>query len=192
MIAYAVKYLKMSLKDAFTHLQEVRNYGRPNLAFFEQLVQFEYDVLEANSVEMVAESMEIEDAKKSNSEKKKKKNDGPQQLITVPNFYKKEYPHLFKLEVAEARAGNCPMVSTSSTKTSTTSCSKTTASSAAKKSKSSTTGTMEQTYVSNELKPFLVEQISYQAFLAELNKARLLKQSKPRAVTPGKSLKTKH
>ena len=71
--AYSIKYLKMSLKDAFTHLQDVRNYARPNLAFFDQLVQFENEITGSNSVEMVLETMEIEDPNKSDSEKARKK-----------------------------------------------------------------------------------------------------------------------
>lgn len=98
-------------------MQQGRAYARPNLSFFQQLVQFEADCLGTNSTDIVQESMDFEvlDPKEAESKRKKKTllvRNTPEQFIYVPDFYRKDYPHLFKLEIEQAKKiPDCPMVS---------------------------------------------------------------------------------
>ena len=203
MIAYAMKHLKMSLKEAFGKLQKVRTYARPSLSFFVQLIQYEFDCQGCNSVQMVKEPMSFEmDKRKTSSEKKKmkkKKQFIQEQYILVPDFYRHNYPHLLKIEIANAKSkGNNPFVSTIKNISSKTSLnnshqkmnsvnSKQRVRSNSKISKikksnkllvscqNQVTNTQCQSqilYPNNELKPFVVEDISYEHFLAELEKVR--------------------
>lgn len=175
-----MKYLKMSLKAAFLQMQEVRTGARPNLAFFEQLVQFERECLSTNSVQIVKESMDFEeeikkpdDSEKAKKKNKKKEHAGTGQFISVPDFYHTECPHLLKLEIGEAkRSGNCPLVGQSHERASVSKV-------VAKKSANKLAGPEEKLSCRNhELKPFVVETISYEVFLKEFQKARASKLGK--------------
>lgn len=236
-LAYAIKHLRAPLKQAFAKLQETRTYARPNLAFFTQLAAFEATFLgAANSTTMVAETLDTEAdsaddadggssmddgqaaaaaaAAKAKAKGKPRKVPKPgEPSITVPDFYKKDYPHLFKMEVEEALAGNCPMANNIGVATvtaySTAAAMSSAASSATsavsslsavskppggKQQKSSvgrggggggksaivvaTTSTSNSSaYQTYELKPFVLEPISYPAVLAEIAKTR--KKMKP-------------
>lgn len=91
--AYAIKYKKTNLRDAFTMVQGARNYARPNLTLFQHLVQYEKECLGTNSVEMVQVTTDFEETKQIESNKaggKKRKLRSNNELITVPNFYKKQ------------------------------------------------------------------------------------------------------
>lgn len=181
--------MKKSLKEAFITLQEARSYARPNLAFFKQLMQFEYECHGTRSVQMVQETMSIDEPEKSNSsgtsppapKKMPKKPDPFEPVITVPDFYKLQYPLLFKFEVTDAlAAANCPLVSQPGATKAVSLTSQ--ASSATVHSKkremkpsstkmdvfSKSTHLQEAPYQSNELKPFILEVISYEDLVKEL------------------------
>lgn len=170
----------MSLKEAFIHLQEIRPYARPNLSFFSQLVQYEYEKLGCNTVEMVRESMDFESCTKNESEtkkqKKKKDNQMVKQYLTVPDLYRKEFPNLLKLEISEAkRVPNHPMVSESKSTTgsvmSTSGINK--CPNPRTRTKSNQNKSSEKSaFLNNELKPFVVENVSYENFVLELESAR--------------------
>ena len=150
--AYAIKHLKMSLAQAFRQVQAVRMYARPSLAFFHQLVQYENDCLGVNSVQMVAVPMAAD------SDTKAKKDSAPHQSIVVPDIYsrEKDYLHLLQLEVSAARKGTCQ-----------------TSSDEKLASNKANQGQCDD--IADELKPFLVGPVSYEAIVSELKNARLIK-----------------
>lgn len=52
-LAYLMKYLKMSLKDAHAHVKSRRPLIRPNLGFWKQLVDYEKMLFGTNSVRII-------------------------------------------------------------------------------------------------------------------------------------------
>ena len=52
-IAYLMQYKHMTLREAYYHVKSKRSIIRPNPAFWEQLIQFEYELYQQNSVEMM-------------------------------------------------------------------------------------------------------------------------------------------
>ncbi len=175
--AYAIKHMHKSLKEAFDSLQDARNCARPNLSFFKQLVSFEKKCRQTNSVRMVQEPMNMA----ADAKKKKKRGAGAEPTIEVPNFYRKEYPQLFKLEVNEALAGNCPMVKGMSGSANSVGSSMAASSSAASQATESKVASklgdqdQGQVYTTHELKPFVLDDVSYKDLLAELRKLRTRK-----------------
>lgn len=176
--------MQKSLKEAFDSLQDARNCARPNLSFFKQLVSFEKKIRHTNSVRMVHESMNLAGEGEAKN-KKKMKGASVEPTIEVPNFYKKEYPQLFKLEVNEALAGHCPMVKGLGAGTSMGGSSNSSTTGQAGESNSKI-GEQEgggkaqaQVYTTHELKPFVLDDaVSYKDILSELKLLRHRKQKK--------------
>ncbi len=52
-LAYLIKYSKMSLKEAFCHVRNVRPQVRPNLGFFKQLIEYEQRLNGLTTVSMI-------------------------------------------------------------------------------------------------------------------------------------------
>lgn len=52
-LAYLMKYLKMNLKDAHTHVKSRRPFIRPNLGFWKQLVEYEMKLFGKNTVKII-------------------------------------------------------------------------------------------------------------------------------------------
>lgn len=52
-LAYLMKYQKMSLKSAFHHVKSVRPQIRPNTGFFKQLIEYEEKIHGSSSVQMI-------------------------------------------------------------------------------------------------------------------------------------------
>lgn len=150
---------------------------------------------------MVYETMEMP-AKKSTSKKKKttpKMKGQPEPQIFVPDLYKVGCPHLFKLEVAEARAGNVYLPGgKTSVVSSTGMVSKISSKSShlvskgklgSGKTRSKMKGKFktvkevsaynEGEYLSTEMKPFVTSPFQYETALAELELARQKLTCKP-------------
>ncbi|CAG2170504.1 unnamed protein product [Oppiella nova] len=82
LIAYLMKYLRMSLKDAYNLLHKKRPIVRPNGSFFRQLIDFEWRLFGKNSVKMIyLDHMNIE----------------------VPDLFVHEYKKMVLLEAIIAR-----------------------------------------------------------------------------------------
>lgn len=154
--------MKMPLREAFSKLQAARPYARPNLTFFEQLIKYEQLCLGKATVEIVNLSGDL---LKSNLATARRLRDH----IRVPDFYRKEYPHLLKLEAevtdtGSMAAGSCSLAE----------------SVVAESSVHSDASDTEQA-VTNELKPFILEKVVYTEFIAEFERnkhKRKLKHSK--------------
>lgn len=85
-LAYLIKYGKLSLEESFDYVHRGRPCARPNMAFFSQLIRFEKEVRGCTSVKMVEyPAIRIGGG---NSGK----------MIRVPDLYKRSYPHLFEAE----------------------------------------------------------------------------------------------
>ena len=56
-IAYLMKYHRMSLLDAYTHVKSRRAVIRPNVGFFKQLIAYEKKLFGKNTVKMISSSM---------------------------------------------------------------------------------------------------------------------------------------
>nr|XP_002125487.1 dual specificity protein phosphatase 14-like [Ciona intestinalis] len=56
-IVYLMKYHRMSLRDAHTHVKSRRPFIRPNAGFWKQLVEYEKKIYGRNSVKMVQSSI---------------------------------------------------------------------------------------------------------------------------------------
>ena len=80
LVAYLIKYQEYSLKNAFLYIKSLRPCARPNVGFFEQLLRYESFYRKQVSVAMNKFTMK-----------------GKQ--ITVPDFYKTDFPDLYKVEV---------------------------------------------------------------------------------------------
>lgn len=195
-LAYAIKYCNMTLKEAFKLLQAIRPYARPNMNFFSQLIEYEKTCLGVNSVTMVRELPTFEPTKRyddSDDGSHHSDSDASEVLlrppigsnedyVLVPDFYRKEYPHLFKLEVEDYLDGEdedpqtSPIRSTSKKKTSKNKKSKPSrlgkkvsskqalAIKSRKTRSKSTTINKSPASVQNafiELKPYVVEHINY-------------------------------
>jgi atypical dual specificity phosphatase len=52
-LAYLMKYQKMSLKSAFHHVKSIRPQIRPNTGFFKQLIDYEERIHGSSSVQMI-------------------------------------------------------------------------------------------------------------------------------------------
>jgi atypical dual specificity phosphatase len=52
-LAYLMKYQKMSLKTAFHHVKSIRPQIRPNTGFFKQLIDYEERIHGSSSVQMI-------------------------------------------------------------------------------------------------------------------------------------------
>lgn len=164
----------MTLKNAFSRLQETRPYARPNLAFFHQLVQYERECLGRNTVEMVDVPIESEKSESRNRRKKTKKKPG--KTIVAPDFYRKDYPHLLKLEIEETAnnpslkkiLSKSPLNKSKISKKSNTRAKKKSVSSSDTKSNNSHQLRPE----TNELKPFIIETVLYPEFIEEFEKAK--------------------
>ncbi|XP_055376796.1 dual specificity protein phosphatase 18-like [Condylostylus longicornis] len=52
-IAYLIKHMKMSLRDAYLHVKNARPQIRPNLGFFQQLLEYEEELRGEKSVKMI-------------------------------------------------------------------------------------------------------------------------------------------
>ncbi|CAF0788527.1 unnamed protein product [Brachionus calyciflorus] len=52
-LAYLMKYLKISLKEAHSHVKSKRPFIRPNLGFWKQLVDYEKSLFQTNSVRII-------------------------------------------------------------------------------------------------------------------------------------------
>lgn len=52
-LAYLIKYEKMSLKTAFHHVKSIRPQIRPNMGFFKQLIEYEEKIHGSSSVQMI-------------------------------------------------------------------------------------------------------------------------------------------
>jgi len=106
-LAYAMKYLNKTLKEAFAQLQAVRPYARPNPSFFYQLTEYEKTIYGKNSVEMVWEGLADSDLfrvlnnGKVRSHKTLSKSTASIYVL-LPNIYRTDYMHLFKSEVIDA------------------------------------------------------------------------------------------
>jgi len=70
------------LKNAFKSVKKRRETARPNVAFFQQLINYEIRIRGQASVKMIQMLRE-----------------GVQ--VVVPDFYEKEYPQLFWTEVSK-------------------------------------------------------------------------------------------
>lgn len=81
-LAYLIKYQEYTLKNAFCYLKSLRPCCRPNMAFFEQLIRYETFYRKNNSVKL--ETIQVKG-----------------KTVTCPDFYRTEYPDLFKVEVAK-------------------------------------------------------------------------------------------
>ena len=194
----------MSLKEAFFKLQQVRTYARPSLSFFSQLIEYELECKGINSVQMVREPMSSDmDLKQSSAEKvnnKKKKRFSQEQYILVPDFYEQNFPDLLKMEIADAKSkGNNPFVSNISAlqvhsernnnhqvstfinRLRNRNNSKVKMLTGVDKLPMSSDQSQQpyKVYLNSELKPFVVENISYKNFLAELEMVRNNLQSNP-------------
>lgn len=78
-LAYLIKYFKKPLKEMFIYAQRARECARPNMGFFEQLIKYEHSIFGKSSVVM-SEYM-VNGVR-----------------VRVPNFYKEEFPYLYKVE----------------------------------------------------------------------------------------------
>lgn len=83
-IAYLMKYKRMSLKGAFNFCYNLRPVVRPNNGFMRQLINYETGLFGGTSVHMVDANV-----------------DGT--LINVPHFFIDEHPNLILLEVMRVR-----------------------------------------------------------------------------------------
>ena len=52
-VAYLMKYQNMTLKDAYEMVKEKRKYTRPNLGFWNQLLEYEKKLFGKNTVSLV-------------------------------------------------------------------------------------------------------------------------------------------
>lgn len=52
-IAYLMKHMGMSLRDAYHHVKSIRPQIRPNIGFFRQLIAYEEELRGSKSVEMI-------------------------------------------------------------------------------------------------------------------------------------------
>jgi dual specificity MAP kinase phosphatase/atypical dual specificity phosphatase len=79
----------MTLKSAFIFVKNRRNKTKPNAAFFQQLVNYEKKISGKNSVKMITIT-----------------GDGVQ--VRTPDFYEKEYPELFLVDIEMCKNQNQP------------------------------------------------------------------------------------
>lgn len=82
-LCYLLKYTTLSLVDAFTHLQRLRPCIRPNMGFFRALIQYEVQLNQTSSVQML-----------------ECREEATGRCATVPHFYPSNFPELFKIELA--------------------------------------------------------------------------------------------
>lgn len=167
-LAYAIKHLRLTLKDAFHQLQKARPYARPNLIFMEKLIAFEATCHGLASISMKTLSINLNEADNTTNESNDDDLADQNDLVVhvkVPGFYKKDYPHLHTLEVNEAHR---------SWETLQRDYEQPPRESRPKESKADTSSTDEAT---NELKPFIVEATDYRRFVKEVARARQGKTS---------------
>lgn len=56
-LAYLMKHKRMRLRDAHTFVKSKRSFIRPNLGFWKQLIDFEYNLFGVNSVKIIASAI---------------------------------------------------------------------------------------------------------------------------------------
>ncbi|KAH9405501.1 Dual specificity protein phosphatase 14 [Tyrophagus putrescentiae] len=83
-LAYLIKYGKLTLEEAFDYVHRGRPCARPNMAFFSQLIRFEKDVYGTATVKMREYPVRV--------------GGGSGRVIRVPDLYKRSYPQLFEAE----------------------------------------------------------------------------------------------
>lgn len=99
--AYLIKYQDYTLKNAFCYLKSLRACARPNIGFFEQLMQFEKVFRGSNSTHMTDVKRPPDDQRSARSRPPKPgaPPPPPPPPIRVPDFYKVAFPDLYKAEV---------------------------------------------------------------------------------------------
>lgn len=90
-LAYLLKYTSLSLHQAFVHTKTVRPVVRPNVGFLQQLMDYEAKV-KPGGVRSAAMVTTLDRRRKV--------------TVTVPDFYKKEFPDLYEWEVNKQLAKN--------------------------------------------------------------------------------------
>lgn len=83
-IAYLMKHRRMNLREAFNYCYNLRPVIRPNNGFMLQLINYELQIFNKTSVQMV--DVEVDETR-----------------IKVPQFFVSEHPRLVLLEVMRAR-----------------------------------------------------------------------------------------
>lgn len=81
-LAYLLKYTSLSLHQAFMHCKAIRPCIRPNMGFFQQLIQYECTLNGQASTRMV----QVQDSATARK-------------ATVPHFYQDQCPDLFAIEL---------------------------------------------------------------------------------------------
>nr|XP_046910291.1 protein phosphatase Slingshot homolog 3-like [Dermatophagoides farinae] len=109
-LAYAIKHLRVSLRIAFQELQQSRQCARPNPNYFQQLIGYEHECLDKNSVHMIDIGSKIHlnenDKKRTTSAMKSKIHSTITTTTTttttaslrLPDIYRDSYPELLKYE----------------------------------------------------------------------------------------------
>lgn len=192
-LAYAIKYLNLSLKQAFAQLQQARPYARPNLIFMEKLVSFEVSCLGSASITMSTITVDL-----TNNENVQESSENSDKMVQVkvPSIYKKEYPHLYSLEESEAHRNWEILQYHASQKGN-----RTQSGLVKVLVKNSLSGLIVDSSLldetTNELKPFIVELTNYRRFVKEVLKARdkpsissttsISSEKKPKTLTTNKA-----
>ncbi|XP_046915436.1 dual specificity protein phosphatase 21-like isoform X2 [Dermatophagoides farinae] len=86
-IAYLIKYHKMTTRDAFKLVKTIRPFIRPNIAFIGQLMAFEEKLNDFCTSKIIKIYFD-------------------NHLVRMPSFYENDHPELYKLEIRKQTDGD--------------------------------------------------------------------------------------
>ncbi|KAH7641355.1 dual specificity protein phosphatase 14-like [Dermatophagoides farinae] len=166
-LAYAIKHLRVSLRIAFQELQQSRQCARPNPNYFQQLIGYEHECLDKNSVHMIDIGSKIHlnenDKKRTTSAMKSKIHSTITTTTTttttaslrLPDIYRDSYPELLKYEQntheylkTKSQKQQSPMA------------------------QSSVGGRRTDEEYTGELRPYIIEHVFYWKFFHDIDLAR--------------------
>ena len=167
-LAYAIKHLRVSLRIAFQELQQSRQCARPNPNYFQQLISYEHECLDKNSVHMIDIGSKIHlnenDKKRTTSAMKSKIHSTITTTTTtttttaslrLPDIYRDSYPELLKYEQntheylkTKSQKQQSPMA------------------------QSSVGGRRTDEEYTGELRPYIIEHVFYWKFFHDIDLAR--------------------
>ncbi|XP_075676619.1 uncharacterized protein LOC113791002 [Dermatophagoides pteronyssinus] len=165
-LAYAIKHLGVTLRLSFHQLQQSRQCARPNLNYFQQLIEYEFECLGKNSVQMIdldhfkckfqtsSSSIDGYNENKFLSKSSSLQQQQQQQSIIgqkLPDIYYEQYPELLKYE-----QNTYQYLKTKSQQ---------------QQQQQQSSSTIQNEYT-GELRPYIIEQISYLKFLNDLELSR--------------------
>ena len=164
-LAYAIKHLGVTLRLSFHQLQQSRQCARPNLNYFQQLIEYEFECLGKNSVQMIdldhfkckfqtsSSSIDGYNENKFLSKSSSLQQQQQQPIIgqKLPDIYYEQYPELLKYE-----QNTYQYLKTKSQQ---------------QQQQQQSSSTIQNEYT-GELRPYIIEQISYLKFLNDLELSR--------------------